>query len=30
MKQSGLGRESGSEGILEYVEPKTRYFGGIG
>ena len=30
MKQSGLGRESGMEGILEYVEPKTRYFGGIG
>lgn len=30
MKQSGLGRESGSEGILEYVETKTRYFGGLG
>ncbi|HEY7469287.1 MAG TPA: NAD-dependent succinate-semialdehyde dehydrogenase [Acidimicrobiia bacterium] len=30
MKQSGLGRESGSEGIMEYVEPKTRYFGGLG
>lgn len=30
MKQSGLGRESGTEGILEYVEPKTRYFGGMG
>jgi acyl-CoA reductase-like NAD-dependent aldehyde dehydrogenase len=29
MKQSGLGREAGSEGILEYVEPKTRYFGGL-
>jgi acyl-CoA reductase-like NAD-dependent aldehyde dehydrogenase len=29
MKQSGLGRESGSEGVLEYLEPKTRYFGGI-
>lgn len=29
MKQSGLGRESGSEGILEYVEPKTRYWGGF-
>lgn len=29
-KQSGLGREAGSEGILEYVEPKTRYFGGLG
>lgn len=30
MKQSGLGRESGSEGVYEYLEPKTRYFGGIG
>lgn len=30
MKQSGLGREAGSEGILEYVEVKTRYFGGLG
>jgi acyl-CoA reductase-like NAD-dependent aldehyde dehydrogenase len=30
MKQSGLGRESGSEGVLEYVEPKTRYFGNLG
>jgi succinate-semialdehyde dehydrogenase / glutarate-semialdehyde dehydrogenase len=29
MKQSGLGRESGLEGVLEYLEPKTRYFGGI-
>jgi acyl-CoA reductase-like NAD-dependent aldehyde dehydrogenase len=29
-KQSGLGRESGLEGIHEYVEPKTRYFGGMG
>ncbi len=29
-KQSGLGRESGHEGIMEYVEAKTRYFGGIG
>nr|PZN32888.1 MAG: NAD-dependent succinate-semialdehyde dehydrogenase [Actinomycetota bacterium] len=29
-KQSGLGRESGHEGILEYVEPKTRYFGSLG
>ncbi|HLV91413.1 MAG: NAD-dependent succinate-semialdehyde dehydrogenase [Acidimicrobiales bacterium] len=29
-KQSGLGRESGTEGILEYVEPKTRYFGNLG
>ncbi|MCI0544664.1 MAG: NAD-dependent succinate-semialdehyde dehydrogenase, partial [Actinobacteria bacterium] len=30
MKQSGLGREAGSEGILEYVEAKTRYFGSLG
>jgi acyl-CoA reductase-like NAD-dependent aldehyde dehydrogenase len=30
VKQSGLGRESGLEGIHEYVEPKTRYFGGLG
>ena len=30
MKQSGLGRESGAEGIHEYVEAKTRYFGGMG
>jgi acyl-CoA reductase-like NAD-dependent aldehyde dehydrogenase len=29
VKQSGLGRESGSEGLLEYVEPKTRYIGGL-
>lgn len=29
-KQSGLGRESGHEGILEYVEPKTRFFGNLG
>jgi acyl-CoA reductase-like NAD-dependent aldehyde dehydrogenase len=29
MKQSGLGREAGEEGIREYVEAKTRYFGGI-
>lgn len=29
-KQSGLGRESGHEGILEWVEPKTRYFGSLG
>ena len=28
-KQSGLGRESGREGVHEYVEVKTRYFGGI-
>lgn len=30
MKQSGMGRESGPEGVHEYLEPKTRYFGGIG
>ena len=30
MKQSGFGRESGCEGILEYVELKTRYWGGLG
>src|SRR5690606_29084472 len=30
LKQSGPGRESGTEGILEYVEPKTRYFGNLG
>lgn len=29
-RQSGLGRESGYEGVLEYVEPRTRYFGGLG
>lgn len=29
MKQSGLGRESGLEGVHEYVEAKTRHFGGI-
>lgn len=29
MKQSGLGRESGSEGVYEYLEPKTRHFGGV-
>ena len=27
MKQSGVGRESGAEGVHEYVECKTRYFG---
>ena len=26
VKGSGLGRESGTEGIMEYLEPKTRYF----
>jgi acyl-CoA reductase-like NAD-dependent aldehyde dehydrogenase len=30
VKQSGLGRESSAEGLYEYLEPKTRYFGGIG
>jgi len=30
MKQSGVGRESGSEGLYEYLESKTRFFGGIG
>lgn len=29
-KQSGMGRESGLEGIHEYVETKTRYLGGLG
>jgi acyl-CoA reductase-like NAD-dependent aldehyde dehydrogenase len=29
VKQSGIGRESGTEGIMEYLEPKTRYFGGL-
>ncbi len=27
MRQSGLGREAGQEGLLEYLEPKTRVFG---
>jgi acyl-CoA reductase-like NAD-dependent aldehyde dehydrogenase len=27
VKQSGLGRESGAEGVLEYVDPRTRYLG---
>ncbi len=30
MKQSGIGRESGPEGLLEYLEPKTRFIGGLG
>lgn len=29
MKQSGFGRESGTEGLLEYVETKARYIGGL-
>jgi acyl-CoA reductase-like NAD-dependent aldehyde dehydrogenase len=29
VKQSGLGRESSVEGLFEYMEPKTRFFGGI-
>lgn len=29
VKQSGIGRESGLEGLTEYLEPKTRYFGGL-
>jgi len=29
MKQSGLGRESGIEGLHEYVEAKTRFMGGL-
>ncbi|MFV1999862.1 MAG: NAD-dependent succinate-semialdehyde dehydrogenase [Acidimicrobiia bacterium] len=29
VKQSGMGRESGTEGILEYLEPKTRYIRGL-
>jgi acyl-CoA reductase-like NAD-dependent aldehyde dehydrogenase len=28
MKQSGLGRESGTEGLYEYMETKTVYLGG--
>ena len=27
MKQSGLGREAGHEGLMEYLEPKTRVIG---
>ncbi|HEY7563849.1 MAG TPA: NAD-dependent succinate-semialdehyde dehydrogenase [Acidimicrobiia bacterium] len=29
VKQSGLGRESSEEGLYEYLEPKTRFFGGV-
>jgi len=29
VKQSGLGRESGREGVFEYLEARTRYIGGI-
>jgi acyl-CoA reductase-like NAD-dependent aldehyde dehydrogenase len=29
VKQSGLGRESSEEGLFEYLEAKTRYFGGV-
>ncbi len=29
MKESGIGREAGLEGLLEYVEPKTRVFGSL-
>ncbi len=29
VKQSGLGRESGTEGLMEYLEPKTRFYGGL-
>jgi succinate-semialdehyde dehydrogenase/glutarate-semialdehyde dehydrogenase len=29
MRQSGIGRESGYEGVHEYVEAKARFFGGI-
>ena len=29
MKQSGLGRESGLEGLHEYMDVKTRFFGGL-
>lgn len=29
VKQSGIGRESGSEGVAEYLEPKARYWGGL-
>lgn len=29
MNQSGMGRESGVEGILEYLDARTRYFGDL-
>ncbi len=29
VKQSGLGRESGREGLYEYMEEKTTFFGGV-
>ncbi len=29
IKQSGLGRESGTEGVMEYVESKTIFIGGV-
>jgi acyl-CoA reductase-like NAD-dependent aldehyde dehydrogenase len=29
VKQSGLGREASTEGIMEYLEPKTRFFGNM-
>lgn len=29
-KQSGLGRESGVEGVHEYLDAKARFFGGMG
>lgn len=29
VKQSGMGRETGSEGLLEYMETKTVYIGGV-
>lgn len=29
VKQSGLGRESGTEGLYEYLEAKTTFYGGV-
>ena len=29
VKQSGMGRESGLEGVLEYLDVKTRYLGSL-